>query len=232
MKTEDGRVLIDGFYDDVAPLSESEKKAMDAMPNNDAELEHELQFAKAEGEGKHLVELLQLPSLNIRGLRSAYVGDQAQNIVPDKAEAALDVRLVKGEDPDKKFEQVLAFIRKQGYYVTADVPTKEERLAHLHVARVVKDVWKYPASRTPMDLPVSKALAQLMQSATGSTAVIAPMLGGSVPMYIFEDLGLPWIGVPIVNYDNHQHSSDENLRLGHFWRGMEIYGAILADLKW
>jgi acetylornithine deacetylase/succinyl-diaminopimelate desuccinylase-like protein len=232
MKTEEGRVLIDGFYDDISPLGESEKKAAEAMPNNDAELERELQFGKAEGEGKHLAELLQLPSLNIRGLRSAYVGEQAQNIVPDKAEAALDVRLVKGEDADKKFEQVVAFIRKQGFYVTTDVPTREERLAHPHVVRVLKDVWKYPASRTSMDLPVSKALVQLMQSATGGTAVIAPTLGGSVPMYIFEDLGLPWIGLPIVNYDNHQHSSDENLRLGHFWRGMEIYGAILADLNW
>jgi len=55
-----------------------------------------------------------------------------------------------------------------------------------------------------------------VQDTTGGSAVIAPTLGGSVPMYIFEDLGLPWIDVPIVNYDNHQHSSDENLRLGHF----------------
>ena len=44
--------------------------------------------------------------------------------------------------------------------------------------------------------------------------MVAPSLGGSVPMYIFENLKIPWIGVPIVNYDNHQHSSDENLRLG------------------
>jgi acetylornithine deacetylase/succinyl-diaminopimelate desuccinylase-like protein len=83
-----------------------------------------------------------------------------------------------------------------------------------------------------MDLPASKALVQLMQSVTAGNTVVAPTLGGSVPMYIFEDLNLPWIGVPIVNYDNHQHSSDENLRLGHFWRGMEVYGAILADLNW
>jgi acetylornithine deacetylase/succinyl-diaminopimelate desuccinylase-like protein len=232
MKSEDGRVLIEGYYDDVVPLGATEKKALQEMPNNDTELETELQFGKPEGGGKKLVELLQLPSLNIRGLRSAYVGEQAQNIVPEKAEAAVDVRLVKGEDPDKKFEQVIAFIRKQGFYVTTEVPTKEERLAHAHVIRVVKDVWNYPASRTSMELPVSKVLVQLVEDATGNTTVVAPTLGGSVPMYIFEDLGLPWIGVPIVNYDNHQHSSDENLRLGHFWRGMEIYGAILADLNW
>ena len=232
MKSVDGRVLIDGFYDDVVPLGKTEKRALDEMPNNDADLERELQFAKPEGGGKRLVELLQLPSLNIRGLRSAYVGEQAQNIVPEKAEAALDVRLVKGEDPDKKFDQVLAHIRKQGFYVTSALPTKEERLSNVHVVRVVKDVWNYRASRTSMELPVSKALVQLVQDTTGGSTVIAPTLGGSVPMYIFEDLGLPWIGVPIVNYDNHQHSSDENLRLGHFWRGMEIYGAILADLNW
>jgi acetylornithine deacetylase/succinyl-diaminopimelate desuccinylase-like protein len=51
-------------------------------------------------------------------------------------------------------------------------------------------------------------------------------------MYIFENIGLPVVVVPIVNYDNHQHSSDENVRLGHLWRGMEIYAALLAGLTW
>ena len=73
---------------------------------------------------------------------------------------------------------------------------------------------------------------RVVEDVTGGETVLEPTLGGSVPMYIFEDLNLPWIGVPIVNYDNHQHSSDENLRLGHLWRGMEIYGAILANLDW
>lgn len=232
MKSEDGRVLIDGFYDDVEALGDAEKQALDEMPKNDAELEQELEFAKPEGGGRRLMDLLQLPSLNIRGLRSAYVGDQAQNVVPEKAEASLDVRLVKGEDPDKKFEQVLAHIRRQGFYVTTGLPTKEERLSHPYVARVVKDIWNYPATRTRMDLPVSKAIVQVVQGATAGDAVIAPTLGGSVPMYIFEKLDLPFVGVPIVNYDNHQHSSDENLRLGSLWRGIEIYAALLADLNW
>jgi acetylornithine deacetylase/succinyl-diaminopimelate desuccinylase-like protein len=231
MKDADGRVLIDGYYDDVAPLGELEKKALAQMPQNDADLERELGIAKPEGGGKKLVELLTQPSLNIRGLRSAYVGDQAQNVVPDRAEASLDARLVMGEDPQKKFEQISAFISKQGYFVIDREPTMEERRAHALIAKVINE-GGYRASRTPMDLPVSKALVEVIQGATGGNTVIAPTLGGSVPMYIFEDLGLPWIGVPIVNYDDHQHSSDENLRLGNLWRGMEIYGAILADLNW
>jgi acetylornithine deacetylase/succinyl-diaminopimelate desuccinylase-like protein len=231
MKDADGRVLIDGYYDDVAPLSELEKQAMARMPDNDAELERDLGIAKPEGGGKKLVELIQEPSLNIRGVNSAYVGERAQNVVPDKAEASLDARLVKGEDPQHKFEQIAGFIRKQGYFVTDREPTMEERRAHALLAKVINE-GGYRASRTAMDLPVSKALVQVVQDATEGRTVVAPTLGGSVPMYIFEDLGLPWIGVPIVNYDNHQHSADENLRLGHFWRGIEEYAAILADLDW
>lgn len=231
MKDEDGRVLIPGYYDDVTPLGEAEKKALAEMPENDADLERELGIAKPEGAGKKLVELIMEPSLNVRGLRSAYVGAQAQNVVPEKAEASLEARLVKGEDPRKKFEQIASFIGRQGFFVVDHEPTIEERRAHERIAKVIYE-GGYRASRTPMDLPVSKALVDVVKAAEGKDTVVMPSTGGSVPMYIFDDLGLPWVGVPIVNYDNHQHSSDENLRLGHFWRGMEIYGAILADLNW
>ncbi len=230
MKDESGHVLIPGFYDDVVPLGPVEQKALEAMPDNDAQLMHDLQFAKPDGAGKKLIELLQQPSLNIRGIRSAYVGEQAQNVVPEKAEASLDVRLVKGEDPDAKYEQILSYIRKRDFFITSAEPTQEERLAHSRVAKIVKGEFNYRASRTAMDLPISQAVIRVVQGATNNEAVLAPTLGGSVPMYIFENLGMPWIGVPIVNYDNHQHSSDENLRLGHFWRGIEIYAALLAGL--
>ena len=53
-----------------------------------------------------------------------------------------------------------------------------------------------------------------------------------VPMHLFDRLGLTVIGVPIVNYDNSQHSHNENLRVGHFWRGIETYAALLAALRW
>jgi acetylornithine deacetylase/succinyl-diaminopimelate desuccinylase-like protein len=230
MKDTDGHVLIDGYYDDITPLTEADKKAIAELPDNDAELQRELEIAKPEGGGRKLVELLQEPSLNLRGLRSAYVGDRAQNVVPDQAEASIDARLVKGEDPQKKFEQIAGFIRKQGYYVIDREPTLEERRTHPLIAKIVNE-GGYRASRTPMDLAVSKKVIEVVEGAAGP-AVKMPTLGGTAPMYIFEDLGLPVIGVPIVNADNHQHTSDENLRLGHLWRGMEIYGAILADLNW
>lgn len=231
MKDENGRVLIPGYYSDVDPLSLLEQSALSAMPVNDAELEHEFGIAKPDGGGKKLMELLQEPSLNVRGIRSGNVGEQATNIIPDRAEASLDARLVKGEDPQKKFAQIAAFIGKQGFFVVDHEPSFDERREHALVAKVINE-GGYRASRTRMDLPASKALVRVMQEATNGETVVASMLGGSVPMYIFEDLGLPWIGVPIVNYDNHQHSADENLRIGNLWQGIETYAALLAGLDW
>ncbi len=136
------------------------KRVAGKMPDNDAELARELGIAKPDGGGKKLVELLQQPSLNIRGLNSAYVGTHAQNVVPDKAEASIDARLVKGEDPRKKSEQIVGFIRAQGYFVVDHEPTMDERRAHALIAKIV-DEGGYRASRTAMDLPVSKAMIAL-----------------------------------------------------------------------
>ncbi len=74
--------------------------------------------------------------------------------------------------------------------------------------------------------------ARVVEEIAGEQVVALPTLGGSGPIYIFENLHLPVIGGPIVNADNNQHSPNENLRLGNLWRGMEIYAAILASLRW
>ncbi len=232
MKDENGHVRIAGFYEGAAPLGPTAQKALEDMPANDADPEHDLAIAKPDGGGKKLVELLTEPSLNVDGLRSEDVGAQSRTVIPDRATAAMDMRLVKNITPEMQFSRLVAHIRAQGYFVTSDEPTMEERRTHDKVAKVTMTAGGYPASLTSMDLPVSKAMVQVVDAAAGGGVVNMPILGGSSPMYIFENLGLPVVGVPIVNYDDNQHSPNENLRLGYFWRGIEIYGAILADLKW
>jgi acetylornithine deacetylase/succinyl-diaminopimelate desuccinylase-like protein len=231
MKGPDGRVLVAGFYDDVVALSDREKAAIAAMPNVDADLIRELQFGEPDGGGRTLADLIGEPSLNIRGLRSAYVGDQSQNVVPEKAEASIDVRLVKDVQPTRQFDRIVAHIEKQGYFVVRDrAPTADERRAHARVVRVDYG-GGYPATRTSMDLPVSVAITRAIGDAFGDV-VRQPTLGGSAPMHIFSGLGMPVVGVPIVNYDNSQHAQDENLRIGHFWRGIETCAVLLAGLSW
>ncbi len=188
-------------------------------------------LAAPHGGGKKLLELLNEPSLNIDGLQSGWTGAQAKTIIPDTATASLDMRLVKNAGPDQEFNRLVAHIRKQGFYVIDREPTMDERAKYPRIAEVTHDNG-YPATRTPMNLPISQALMRVVDASASQPAVKIPLIGGSVPMYIFNDMGLPVIGVPIVNFDDNQHSANENLRIGNLWTGMEIYAGILAELRW
>lgn len=232
MKDDAGRVRIAHFYEGVTPLDPVAQKALDEMPANDKELEEALAIAKPEGSGKKLVDLLTLPSLNVDGLRSEDVGSQSRTVIPERATAAIDMRLVKNITPQLQFQRLVDHIRAQGYFVTEEEPTMEERRTHEKVARVTMNGGGYPAAMVSMDLPVTRKLTEVVAESVGGDLVKMPILGGSSPMYIFENLGLPVVTLPIVNYDDNQHSPDENLQLKFFWRGMEVYGAVLAEMKW
>ncbi len=221
-----GRVLVDGFYQDVLPLSEFERAAIAAAPNDDREQMFALAIAEPEAEGRRLL-LINQPSLNVRGLRSAWVGDEARTIVPDIAVADIDLRLVKHIDPQAQVDRLIAHIEKQGYHVVWNEPDAETRRSHARLA-YVQTADGYPAFRTSMDLAVSRALIEAVEHHTGQSTVKLPTLGGSVPLYQFTDvLGVPTVGVPIVNYDNNQHSPNENLRLGNLWSGIEVLASAM-----
>ncbi len=227
MKDDSGRVLIEGFYSDVEPLGEEEKQALKDMPATDAELMRELGLAATDGAGRALVEMINEPSLNIDGLRSEDVGSNSRTIIPSEATATVDMRLVKGIDPRRQVERLIAHIKKQGYFVVSTEPDKATRLAHPLIARVTS-VDGYRAVRTPIGLPIAKKIINAVEKALGQKPVLAPTLGGSVPLYIFEDTTrAPQIGVPIVNHDNNQHSSNENLRIQNLWDGIEIFAALM-----
>ncbi|HKQ07240.1 MAG TPA: M20/M25/M40 family metallo-hydrolase [Blastocatellia bacterium] len=228
MKDDSGRVLVAGFYDDVAPLGAEEKRALAEMPATDAELMRELGLAESEGAGRQLAELINEPSLNVDGLRSEDVGRNARTVIPAEATATVDMRLVKGVDPRRQVERLMAHIRKQGYFVVETEPDQATRLQHPLIARVTT-ADGYRAVRTPMNLPIAQRIIQTVERALGQRPVLAPTLGGSVPLYVFEDVThAPQIGVPTVNHDNNQHSSNENLRLQNLWDGIEIFAALMT----
>ena len=76
-------------------------------------------------------------------------------------------------------------------------------------------------------------MARVISESFGAPVVELPTLGGSVPMYLFTDLlKTPVVGVPIVNHDNNQHASNENIRIQNLWDGIETYAALLSRLDW
>jgi acetylornithine deacetylase/succinyl-diaminopimelate desuccinylase-like protein len=228
MKDAEGKVLIQGFYDDVEPLGEMERTAIaEALPY-DKTLMGELGFTQGEGKERSLMELITLPSLTINGITSGYVGAQARTIIPATATARIDLRLVRGNDPQRQIEKVKNHIRKQGYTIIDAEPDKAMRANNPRIVQFTSRDG-YRAVRTAMDLPLSRAIVSAVASATDRPVVRMPTLGGSGPLvHVADILGVPIIGVPIVNHDNNQHSENENLRLQNLWEGIELYAAILT----
>jgi acetylornithine deacetylase/succinyl-diaminopimelate desuccinylase-like protein len=223
---QSGRVLVDGFYDDVIPLSEFERAAVAEAPNDDAQLLDAFALAEPEMDGRRLA-LINLPSLNVRGLSSGWVGAEARTIVPDRATASIDLRLVEDIDPTMQVKRLVDHVERRGYHVVTDEPDAELRRSHPRLARIVSSEG-YPAFRTSMDLPLARRLIESIEIHTGQRAVKLPTLGGSVPLYVFTDLlGIPTVGIPTVNHDNNQHSPNENLRLGNLWSGIEILASAM-----
>ena len=228
MKDDSGRVLIEGFYDGASPLGEEERKALREMPATDSELMREYGLAATDGARRPLADLINEPSLNIDGLRSEDVGRQSRTIIPAEATATVDLRLVKGIEPRRQVERLIAHIQKQGYFVVTGEPDLETRMKHPLIARVVSEEG-YPAVRTSMNLPIVKKIIGAVERAIGKRPVMLPTMGGSGPLWAIDvATKAPQVGVPIVNHDNNQHSSNENLRIQNLWDGIEIFAALMT----
>ena len=228
MKDERGRVVIPGFYDGIAPLKPEELRIQQTVPDDLEGLKHLFGFAEPDAVGRSLQEALQYPSLNVRGMRSAYVGADARTVVPADATAALDLRLVQETPSAPLVEKVLAHIRSQGFHVVEKAPDDATRVRYPKIVQVVR----YPATeayRTEMELPESILVTRTLAQIWGAEPVRIRTSGGTVPISPFiRALGFPAISVPTVNFDNNQHGENENLRLGHFWDAIVTLSALLA----
>lgn len=230
MRDEDGRILIDHYYDDVRPVSAAERAALATMPPVEEQLLGELRLGRSEGAPASLGERILLPAVNISGLAGGRTGSTAANVIVSEATAFVDLRLVPDQRPERVQELITAHLRKQGFYVVTSDPDSAERRAH---PKIVKAFFSpgYPPFRTAPDLPAARALISALQGGLDQPLITLPTSGGSDGTYIFHDvLGTPMIGVPISNHDNNQHAENENMRLQNLWDGIELYAGLLARL--
>jgi acetylornithine deacetylase/succinyl-diaminopimelate desuccinylase-like protein len=169
------------------------------------------------------------PSLNVTQLRYGGSGGQ-RNAIESEATAGFDFRLVPGMKIDETRRAIEAHMRTQGYVLLDAPPTAAERVANPRLARLDWGDDGYPAAMSSPEHPGVARVMAVMQKATEGTVLIAPLMGGSLPIApIGEVLGTPFVIVPIVNADNNQHAPNENLRMKEFRLGIGLYAALLAE---
>jgi acetylornithine deacetylase/succinyl-diaminopimelate desuccinylase-like protein len=228
MKGDDGRVLVPGFYDAVAPLSLEERALLDAVPDDSGAMLTSFGVAAPEPAFPKLQDAMQYPTLNVRGLVSAHVGPGARTIIPDRATASMDIRLVKETRAADLIEKIRAHIRRQGYDLVEGEPDDATRAKQPRIARVSTPGDATAAFRTSPADPQARSIVTAIGRTSGAPPVQLRTLGGTVPIAPFiEALGFPAVLVPIVNFDNNQHEENENLRLGNLFDGIVTIAAIL-----
>ena len=191
------------------------------MPPVDEQMKVELGISAVEMRGRTLSEAINQPSLNINGIQSGNVGGMASNQIPTSATAVLDLRLVIGNDWKRQQQKVIDHIKAQGYHVTENEPTDDERKKYSKIIKIIAGDGMN-AQRTPMDLPVIQKVITAVKATSKDQIVLQPTMGGSLPLFLFEKyLDAKTITVPIANHDNNQHAENENIRIGNLFSGIE-----------
>jgi acetylornithine deacetylase/succinyl-diaminopimelate desuccinylase-like protein len=231
MKDAEGRVAIEDFYDGVVPLTATERRAIDEIPNDDQKLLDQFGMTRQQHPDSRIELQHNLPTLSVVGLQSGTVGAGARNAISATATARVEMRLVNGLTAERQVERLAAHVRAQGYVLVDGPPDAALRRQHARMATVTPAGSGFPVGKSSMDDPRTVMAAHAIRS-LDQRLVQMPTIGGSLPFSTFsEALAMPTIGLAVVNFDNNQHAVNENLRVGHLWEAIDIFAALLTMLK-
>lgn len=228
MKDDRGNVTVRNFYDGVVPLTASERRAIDEIPNVDQKLLEQFGVAQSEHPESRIELQHNRPTLSVVGLSSGTVGPGARNAISGSATGRVEIRLVNGLDAKTQTERVIAHIREQGYHIVTAPPDRATRRTYPKIARVTTQGGGFPIGKGSMDDPRTAMAANAIRALDQRLAQM-PTIGGSLPFSTFSAaLQMPTIGLAVVNFDNNQHAINENLRVGHLWEAIDIFAALVT----
>ncbi len=217
LRDETGKVLIDGFYDDVLPVCAEEEEAWKKVPSPEKGLKKRLGIDKfvndATGD-KVNIALYTEPSCNICGMSSGYTGEGQKTVTPCTASAKLDFRLVVAQDPMKIYELLRKHLDKHGFenielsLTSAAAPAKtsvNEKFVKV-IERAAADVYDKPL-------------------------VVLPTAAGTGPRDVFAYSGMPIAGIGCGYAGLLQHAPNENIRLEDYKEAVKHVAALLFRAK-
>ncbi|MFL5656684.1 MAG: M20/M25/M40 family metallo-hydrolase [Ktedonobacteraceae bacterium] len=203
LRTPEGHVRIPGFYDTVLEPSEAQLAAIADQPNMDAELREAYKVDRfVDGlSGAALSERLAFtPTCNLAGLVSGYTGQGSKTVLPARAMAKIDFRLVPDQDPQDILAKLKAHLRAEGY---DDISVTAFGSAEPVV--------------TPIDTQLVQRMISIAQGYNGKRPSINPIAGGTLPLLgaLRRYVGVPGLSVPgnPTYWANGAHAPNEHIRL-------------------
>jgi acetylornithine deacetylase/succinyl-diaminopimelate desuccinylase-like protein len=199
MRNETGKILIKDWYKEVRPFTEQELSVIASEPFDVEEFKKEYGVSKfvADTKGTDIKNaLVGMPTCNIAGFNSGYLGEGAKTVLPSQAVVKIDFRLVPGMVPEKQLERLNNHLQERGF---SDI---EVKLIHGEAAE-----------RTPISDPFVRQVEQAAKETFGS-AIISVSSAGTGPMYSFAKvLKAPCISIGSTYMFARIHSPNEFARI-------------------
>jgi acetylornithine deacetylase/succinyl-diaminopimelate desuccinylase-like protein len=210
LKGPDDRVLVEGFYDNIQPVTEAEMACIRQNDIPDQVLIDEFGGAplKKGLTGPELFKTLYFePTMTVCGIDSGYTGPGQKTVLPASAKAKMDIRLVPGQDPRDILAKVKQHLVSHGF---DDIEVKTLGGEGL------------PAGRTSVEAPVAQALLKAVTDEwNGRTPIIKPSVEGSGPGSVFSDiLQIPWALTRFGPKEALMHAPGEYTEVAGYLRGI------------
>ena len=194
------KILIPGFEEGILPFTKKEIEIMDKLPKSEDSL-NTIYEAKSSNYGKDFYpRLLGQPTFNICWIKTG-----ANGVVPAKAEALIDCRLVPDQDPEKVFQCIKRHVEMMGY----------------DNVKIENDGY-IPSSKTDVNTPYLPAVEEICRDIYGEY-VIYPCRPSSAPDYLWTNvLKLPAIQVRWSDADSDNHAPNEHLSIKEYMDGIAL----------
>ncbi len=219
MRDADGRILVEGFYDDVRTLPESEREVFRAIPYDEDDYMGKLGVPALYGEpGYSTYERSWIrPTLEINGIWGGFQEEGIKTVIPSVAHAKISCRLVPDQSPEKVLEQVSAHVRRHA--------PSEVRVS---VSPIAGGAWPCEVS---LDHPANRAVERVLRELYGKAPYVTRM-GGTIPVcgMFARSLSAPMISLSFGLKDEGIHAPDEFFRLSSFRRSQKAYCMALSAI--
>ena len=219
MRSSNGVITVDGFYDKVRPLSPEDRARIAAVPFDSEEIMEDLQVPALFGEAGYspLEASWARPTLEINGIWGGFQDAGTKTVLPSEAHAKITCRLVADQDP----QQIVELLRD--HVVRHTPPGVTVSVTHL-------DSHAYPYL-APSDFPANVAAREVLTELYGREPYEVRS-GGSIPVCTLfaQHLGAYTASFGFGVDDERQHSPDEFFRLASFHKGQRAYCQLLERL--
>lgn len=215
---ESGKILVDGFYDNIEPLTEEERAQFASLPHTDEGFLKEVNGVGLHGEDGFttLERIWARPTLDCNGIYGGFTGEGAKTVIPSKAHTKISCRLVPGQNSADIGKKMEAYLRK----IAPDYVKVDFHLHHGGEPIVVN-----------LDNPTVQAAQRALKQAWDKDAV-AIRSGGSIPVVAtFGDiLNAPVVLIGLGLADDRLHSPNEKFDVTNFYHGITTSAYFYSEL--